>query len=132
MRVTKRIEAYINDEVNKIANAKREEIRAKYADAMKEFEDFIEEGRKEIEALNTRIIERATAKGYKLRRYYNLECAKSNMCSLYSPINQTMDEELSTVTKWVEENASLICVKLEMGGDMKTLSTLLDELRKSL
>ena len=36
MRVTKRIEAYINDEVNKIANAKREEIRAKYADAMKE------------------------------------------------------------------------------------------------
>lgn len=44
MRVTKRIEAYINDEVNKIANAKREEIRAKYADAMKEFEDFIEEG----------------------------------------------------------------------------------------
>lgn len=132
MRVTKRIEAYINDEVNKIANAKREEIRAKYADAMKEFEDFIEEGRKEIEELNTRIIERATAKGYKLRRYYDPECAKSNMCSLYNPINQTMDEELSTVTKWVEENASLICVKLEMGGDMKTLSTLLDELRKSL
>lgn len=132
MRVTKRIEAYINDEVNKIANAKREEIRAKYADAMKEFEDFIEEGRKEIEALNTRIIERATAKGYKLRRYYDQECAKSNMCSLYNPINQTMDEELSTVTKWVEENASLICVKLEMGGDMKTLSTLLDELRKTL
>lgn len=132
MRVTKRIEAYINDEVNKIANAKREEIRAKYADAMKEFEDFIEEGRKEIEALNTRIIERATAKGYKLRRYYDPECAKSNMCNLYNPINQTMDEELSTVTKWVEENASLICVKLEMGGDMKTLSTLLDELRKSL
>lgn len=131
MRVTKRIEAYINDEVNKIANAKREEIRAKYADAMKEFEDFIEEGRKEIEALNTRIIERATAKGYKLR-YYDQECAKSNMCSLYNPINQTMNEELSTVTKWVEENASLICVKLEMGGDMKTLSTLLDELRKSL
>lgn len=132
MRVTKRIEAYINDEVNKIANAKREEIRAKYADAMKEFEDFIEEGRKEIEALNTRIIERATAKGYKLRRHYDQECAKSNMCSLYNPINQTMDKELSTVTKWVEENASLICVKLEMGGDMKTLSTLLDELRKSL
>lgn len=131
MRVTKRIEAYINDEVNKIANAKREEIRAKYADAMKEFEDFIEEGRKEIEALNTRIIERATAKGYKLR-YYDPECAKSNMYSLYNPINQTMDEELSTVTKWVEENASLICVKLEMGGDMKTLSALLDELRKSL
>lgn len=83
MRVTKRIEAYINDVSTRLRNAKREEIRAKYAGAMKEFEDFIEEGRKEIEALNTKIIERATAKGYKLRRYYD-RSAPSQICAVFT------------------------------------------------
>lgn len=37
MRVTKRIEGYIHDEVSKIAEIKREAIRAKYNDSMNEF-----------------------------------------------------------------------------------------------
>lgn len=52
MRVTKRIEAYIHDEVSKIAEIKREAIRAKYNDSMNEFKAFCESIEKECELLN--------------------------------------------------------------------------------
>lgn len=47
MRVTKRIEGYIHDEVSKIAEIKREAIRAKYNDSMNEFKAFREGVEKE-------------------------------------------------------------------------------------
>ena len=69
MRVTKRIEGYIHDEVSKIAEIKREAIRAKYNDSMNEFKVFREGVEKECEILNQQMMKTAEAKGYKIRRY---------------------------------------------------------------
>lgn len=74
----------------------------------------------------------AEAKGYKIRRYYDSACVKSNTECFYNPVELEMNGELSEVNQWVADQTNQICVKLEMGGDMETLGRLLDELRKSL
>ena len=132
MRVTKRIEAYIHDEVSKIAEVKREAIRAKYNESMNEFKAFREGIEKECEILNQQMMKTAEAKGYKIRRYYDTRCVQSNVERFYNPVETQMNSELSAVDRWVDDQTNQICVKLEMGGDMETLGRLLDELRKSL
>lgn len=132
MRVTKRIEAYIHDEVNKIAEIKREAIRTKYDDSMNEFKAFCDGIEKECEILNQQLMKTAETKGYKIRPYYDSACVKSSAYCLYNPIETEMNGELSTVNQWVTDQVNQICVNLEMGGNMETLTHLLDELRKSL
>lgn len=132
MRVTKRIEAYIHDEVSKIAEVKREAIRAKYNESMNEFKAFCESIEKECELLNQQMNKTAEIKGYKIRRYYDSRCVQSNASCFYNPVETQMNGELSAVNQWVDDQTNQICVKLEMGGDMETLGRLLDELRKSL
>lgn len=132
MRVTKRIEAYIHDEVSKIAEIKREAIRVKYNDNMNEFKAFCEGVEKECEILNQQLMKTAATKGYKIRRYYDRRCVQSNASCFYNPVETEMNGELSAVNRWVDDQTNQICVKLEMGGDMETLGRLLDELRKSL
>ena len=132
MRVTKRIEAYIHDEVSKIAEVKREAIRAKYNESMNEFKAFCESIEKECELLNQQMNKAAETKGYKIRRYYDSRCVQSNARCFYNPVETQMNSELSAVNRWVDDQTNQICVKLEMGGDMETLGRLLDELRKSL
>ena len=132
MRVTKRIEGYIHDEVSKIAEIKREAIRTKYNDSMNEFKAFREGVEKECEILNQQMMKTAEAKGYKIRRYYDSACVKSNAECFYNPVELEMNGELSEANQWVADQTNQICVKLEMGGDMETLGRLLDELRKSL
>lgn len=132
MRVTKRIEAYIHDEVSKIAEVKREAIRAKYNESMNEFKAFCESIEKECELLNQQINKIAETKGYKIRPYYERRYIQSNAGCFYNPVETQMNSELSAVNRWVDDQTNQICVKLEMGGDMETLGRLLDELRKSL
>lgn len=131
MRISKRVESYIHDEVSKIAEVKREAIRAKY-DSMNEFKAFCEGVEKECEILNRQLMKTAEAKGYKIRRYYDRRCVQSNAECFYNPVELEMNGELSEVNQWVTDQTNQICVKLEMGGDMETLGRLLDELRKSL
>ena len=132
MRISKRIEAYIHDEVSKIAEIKREAIRVKYNDNMNEFKAFCEGVKKECEILNQQMMKTAETKGYKFRSYYGSACVGSNTECFYNPVELEMNGELSKVNQWVTNQTNQICVKLEMGGDMETLSRLLDELQKSL
>jgi len=132
MRISKRVESYIHDEVSKIAEVKREAIRAKYDDSMNEFKAFCEGVEKECEILNQQLMKTAETKGYKIRRYYDSACVKSNAGCFYNPAETEMNGELSTVNQWVDEQTNEICVKLEMNGSMDALSSLLDNLRKSL
>lgn len=132
MRISKRVESYIHDEVSKIAEVKREAIRAKYDDSMNEFKAFCEGVEKECEILNQQLMKTAETNGYKIRRYYDSACVKSNASCFYNPAETEMNGELSTVNQWVDEQTNEICVKLEMNGSMDALSGLLDNLRKSL
>lgn len=132
MRITKRIEGYIHDEVSKIAEIKREAIRTKYNDSMNEFKAFREGIEKECEILNQQLMKTAEAKGYKIRRYYSSRCVQSNANCFYNPVETEMNGELSTVDRWVDDQTNQICVKLEMGGDMDTLTKMLEELKASL
>lgn len=132
MRVTKRIEGYIHDEVSKIAEIKRETIRAKYNDNINEFKAFCEGVKKECEILNRQLMKTAEAKGYKIRRYYDRRCVQSNANCFCNPAETEMNDELSKVNQWVDDRTNQICFRLEIGGDMETLGHLLDELRKSL
>lgn len=65
MRISKRVESYIHDEVSKIAEVKREAIRAKYDDSMNEFKAFCEGVEKECEILNQQLMKTAETKGIK-------------------------------------------------------------------
>ena len=132
MRVTKRIEGYIHDEVSKIAEIKREAIRTKYNDNINEFKAFCEGVKKECEILNRQLMKTAEAKGYKIRRYYDRKCVQSNANCFCNPAETEMNDELSKVNQWVDDRTNQICFRLEIGGDMKILNQLLDELRKSL
>lgn len=132
MRVTKRIEAYIHDEVSKIAEIKREAIRTKYNDNMNEFKAFCEDVEKECEILNQQLMKTAETKGYKIRRYHDSRCVQSNASCFYNPVETEMNGELSAVNRWVDDQTNQICVKLEMGGDMDTLAKMLEELKASL
>ena len=132
MRVTKRIEGYIHDEVSKIAEIKRETIRAKYNDSMNEFKAFCEGIEKECKILNQQMMKTAEAKGYKIRRYYDRQCVQSNASCFCNPVETEMNGELSKVNQWVNDQTNQICVKLEMGGDMDTLTKMLEELKASL
>lgn len=49
---------------------------------------------------------------------------------IYTPAKQKMDDEIAEINTWIDEQTRLMCVKLEMGGDMNTLTTMLEELRK--
>lgn len=88
--------------------------------------------KKECEILNQQMMKTAETKGYKIRRYYDSRCVRSNASCFYNPVETEMNDELSAVNQWVDDQTNKICVKLEMGGDMETLGRLLDELRKSL
>ena len=132
MRVTKRIEAYIHDEVSKIAEIKREVIRTKYNDNMNEFKAFCEGVEKKCEILNQQLMKTAETKGYKIRRYHDSRCVQSNASCFYNPVETEMNGELSAVNRWVDDQTNQICVKLEMGGDMDTLAKMLEELKASL
>lgn len=42
----------------------------------------------------------------------------------------SLSKKAEELCRWLEEQTRLMCVKLEMGGDMNTLTTMLEELRK--
>lgn len=51
-------------------------------------------------------------------------------CGIYTPAKEKMDDEIAEINTWINEQTRLMCVKLEMGGDMNTLTAMLEELRK--
>lgn len=120
MRVTKRIEAYVQGEVQKIAAVKRQAIQDKYAPKIQELEDLENWVQNEMKARN-----------YTSSRYSG-SVINTSISGIYSVAQNDMQEELQKVSEWVNEQTGLICVKLEMGGDMETLASLLEELKSSL
>lgn len=51
MRISKRVESYIHDEVSKIAEVKREAIRAKYDDSMNDLRRFAKVSKRSVKSL---------------------------------------------------------------------------------
>lgn len=131
MRVTKRIEAYVTDEVRKIAATKETAIREKYAPKLNELEEFKESIQRQAEALDKWAHEEMEKRGYKNCRYSN-QLVYENVSGIFSPAEKDMKDELEQISNWVKEQAALICVKLEMGGDMETLASLLNDLRQTI
>ena len=58
--------------------------------------------------------------------------SKANLPGISSPATSEKMKELRTIDKWVDEQTNLLCVKMEMGGDMDTLAKMLEELKASL
>lgn len=129
MRVTKRIEEYVRDEVRKISARKEAAIREKYQpefDALEAFKDAIVKSARE---LDDTIRAKMLTKGYKTTRY-NGNIIQTSISGIYTPTKEKMDEEILEINAWIDEQTRLMCVKLEMGGDMNTLTAMLEELRK--
>ena len=129
MRVTKRIEEYVRDEVRKISACKEAAIREKYQpefDALEAFKEAIVKSAKE---LDDSIRAKMLVKGYRTTRYCE-NIVQTPTFGIYTPAKQKMDEEIAEINTWIDEQTRLMCVKLEMGGDMNTLTTMLEELRK--
>ena len=131
MRVTKRIEAYVQGEVQKIADVKRQAIRDKYAPKIRELEDFKKFIFKQLEDLENWVQNEMKARNYTSSRYSG-SVINTSISGIYSVAQNDMQEELQKVSEWVNEQTGLICIKLEMGGDMETLASLLEELKSSL
>lgn len=129
MRVTKRIEEYVRDEVRKISACKEAAIREKYQpefDALEAFKEAIVKSAKE---LDDSIRAKMLVKGYRTTRYCE-NVIKTCTCGIYTPAKKKMDDEIAEINTWINEQTRLMCVKLEMGGDMNTLTAMLEELRK--
>lgn len=132
MRITKRIEAYIYEQVNTIANIKRQAIESKYAEAENVFKAFIQRIDQCCESLNNELEAEMKKFGYEYRHYYDARLIESKSSSISSPATSEKMKELRTIDKWVNEQTNLLCVKMEMGGDMDTLTKMLEELKASL
>lgn len=132
MRITKRIEVYIHKQVNTIANIKRQAIESKYAEAENVFKAFIQRIDQRCESLNNELEIEMKKFGYEYRRYYDARLIESKSSSISSPATSEKMKELRTIDKWVDEQTNLLCVKMEMGGNMDTLTKMLEELKASL
>lgn len=132
MRITKRIEAYIHEQVNTIANIKRRAIESKYAEAENVFKAFVQRIDQCCEGLNNELEAEMKKFGYEYKRYYDTRLVESKSSGISSPATSEKMKELRTVDKWVDEQTNLLCVKMEMGGDMDTLAKMLEELKASL
>lgn len=132
MRITKRIEAYIHEQVNTIANIKRQGIENKYAEAENVFNAFVQRIDQCCESLNSELEAEMKRFGYEYKRYYDTRLVESKSSGIGSPATCEKKKELRTVDKWVDEQTNLLCVKMEMGGDMDTLTKMLEELKASL
>lgn len=131
MRVTKRIEAYVQGEVQKIAAVKRQAIQDKYAPKIQELEDFKKSIFKQLEDLENWVQNEMKVRNYTSSRYSD-SVINTSISGIYSVTQNDMQEELQKVSEWVNKQTELICVKLEMGGNMETLASLLEELKSSL
>lgn len=129
MRVTKRIEEYVRDEVRKISACKEAAIRERYQPEFDALEAFKEAIVKSANELGDTIQAEMQAKGYKTSRYCE-NVIQTCTCSIYTPAKKKMDDEIAEINTWINEQTRLMCVKLEMGGDMNTLTAMLEELRK--
>lgn len=129
MRVTKRIEEYVRDEVRKISACKEAAIRERYQPELDALEAFKEAIVKSANELGDTIQAEMQAKGYKTSRYYE-NVIQTCTCGIYTPAKEKMDDEIAEINTWINEQTRLMCVKLEMGGDMNTLTAMLEELRK--
>ena len=129
MRVTKRIEEYVRGEVRKISACKEAAIRERYQPEFDALEAFKEAIVKSANELDDTIQAEMQAKGYKTSRYYK-NVIQTCTCGIYTPAKEKMDDEIAEINTWINEQTRLMCVKLEMGGDMNTLTAMLEELRK--
>lgn len=129
MRVTKRIEEYVRDEVRKISACKEAAIRERYQPEFDALEAFKEAIVKSANELGDTIQAEMQAKGYKTSRYCE-NVIQTCACNIYTPAKKKMDDEIAEINTWINEQTRLMCVKLEMGGDMNTLTAMLEELRK--
>lgn len=129
MRVTKRIEEYVRDEVRKISACKEAAIRERYQPEFDALEAFKEAIVKSANELGDTIQAEMQAKGYKTSRYCE-NVIQTYTCGIYTPAKEKMDDEIAEINTWINEQTRLMCVKLEMGGDMNTLTAMLEELRK--
>lgn len=129
MRVTKRIEEYVRDEVRKISACKEAAIRERYQPEFDALEAFKEAIVKSANELGDTIQAEMQAKGYKTSRYCK-NVIQTCTCGIYTPAKKKMDDEIAEINTWINEQTRLMCVKLEMGGDMNTLTAMLEELRK--
>lgn len=129
MRVTKRIEEYVRDEVRKISACKEAAIRERYQPEFDALEAFKEAIVKSANELGDTIQAEMQAKGYKTSRYCE-NVIQIYTCGIYTPAKKKMDDEIAEINTWINEQTRLMCVKLEMGGDMNTLTAMLEELRK--
>lgn len=129
MRVTKRIEEYVRDEVRKISACKEAAIRERYQPEFDALEAFKEAIVKSANELGDTIQAEMQAKGYKTSRYCE-NVIQTCTCDIYTPAKKKMDDEIAEINTWINEQTRLMCVKLEMGGDMNTLTAMLEELRK--
>lgn len=129
MRVTKRIEEYVRDEVRKISACKEAAIRERYQPEFDALEAFKEAIVKSANELGDTIQAEMQAKGYKTSRYRE-NVIQTCTCGIYTPAKKKMDDEIAEINTWINEQTRLMCVKLEMGGDMNTLTAMLEELRK--
>lgn len=129
MRVTKRIEEYVRDEVRKISACKEAAIRERYQPEFDALEAFKEAIVKSANELGDTIQAEMQAKGYKTSRYCE-NVIQTYTCGIYTPAKKKMDDEIAEINTWINEQTRLMCVKLEMGGDMNTLTAMLEELRK--
>ncbi len=129
MRVTKRIEEYVRDEVRKISACKEAAIRERYQPEFDALEAFKEAIVKSANELGDTIQAEMQAKGYKTSRYCE-NVIQTCTYGIYTPAKKKMDDEIAEINTWINEQTRLMCVKLEMGGDMNTLTAMLEELRK--
>lgn len=129
MRVTKRIEEYVRDEVRKISACKEAAIRERYQPEFDALEAFKEAIVKSANELGDTIQAEMQAKGYKTSRYCE-NVIQTCTGGIYTPAKKKMDDEIAEINTWINEQTRLMCVKLEMGGDMNTLTAMLEELRK--
>lgn len=129
MRVTKRIEEYVRDEVRKISACKEAAIRERYQPEFDALEAFKEAIVKSANELGDTIQAEMQAKGYKTSRYCE-NVIQTCTRGIYTPAKKKMDDEIAEINTWINEQTRLMCVKLEMGGDMNTLTAMLEELRK--
>ena len=129
MRVTKRIEEYVRDEVRKISACKEAAIRERYQPEFDALEAFKEAIVKSVKELDDTIRAKMLTKGYKTTRYCE-NIVQTSTFGIYTPAKQKMDDEIAEINTGINEQTRLMCVKLEMGGDMNTLTAMLEELRK--
>lgn len=97
MRVTKRIEEYVRDEVRKISACKEAAIRERYQPEFDALEAFKEAIVKSANELGDTIQAEMQAKGYKTSRYCE-NVIQTCTCSIYTPAKKKWMMKLQRLT----------------------------------